>query len=70
MSEWISVKDRLPETEDMYLCYLATGKVTEFYLNANEMSGDRKWGYGIDQEATHWMPLPEPPKEQDNEPNI
>ena len=68
MNEWISVKDRLPEEFVSVLgfmrgvgdlppvreCFLADGK---FYfpvmMDTNPIS--------------HWMPMPEPPKEADHE---
>ena len=75
MQEWISVDDRLPETDGIYI-------VCDCRLNGNpwiHTSGFRKasssWcelhgifyddGYGRYSEQdkiTHWMPLPEPPK--------
>lgn len=71
MSEWISVKDRLPE-EICVLVVLKTGTVT--VGEYSEKSGDWlildpfiigcidpiKYYY----RPTHWMPLPEPPKEE------
>ena len=66
MTEWISVKERLPEPFEIVLVHTPEEKlfptVCEGYL-AN---------YGIwytgfymrePDEVTHWMPLPEPPKE-------
>lgn len=56
---WISVKDKLPAPlEDVLICYTC-GKVT-----CNCMLYFGGWPlellYGP---VTHWMPLPEPPKE-------
>lgn len=57
--EWISVDERLPDKEGVYLVYTYKG-----YMKISKYSG-----WGIDDEAsfddffvTHWMPLPEPPK--------
>ena len=65
--EWNSVNDRLPDPSDKepgavrkwYLVALESGCVTvgcyEFEL--------RQWGF-TGTPITHWMPLPEPPKEE------
>lgn len=60
MSEWICVKERLPKAED--------ANPHESVLAINKDEGFAKsWWYDIvvryPQEFTHWMPLPEPPKE-------
>jgi hypothetical protein len=63
MSEWISVKDRLPanrtsvlvwcpERRNKYTAYWADGEWTHF-------AGFFSF---VEEEVTHWMPLPEPPK--------
>ena len=56
---WISVKDKLPEPlEDVLVCHTC-GKVTCSYkLYAGDWSLESLYG-----PVTHWMPLPEPPKE-------
>lgn len=61
--EWISVKDRLPEGKcEAYLCsldsFLFSGSQ---YIDIRVYYGDGKWGNGT---VTHWMPLPELPKEE------
>lgn len=70
-SNWISVKDRLPETRHAVLVY------TPHYKNiwAVSMHEDGNWyiwspGSRVlldpdwHGQITHWMPLPEPPKEE------
>ena len=58
-SEWISVKDRLPESSKRYLtfssCYMRI--ITAYY------SVDRGMWLGLCRTdgITHWQPLPEPP---------
>ena len=51
MSEWISVKDRLPLTGTV----LATDGIIVITAPASSVTKD---GPAI----THWMPLPEPPE--------
>ena len=63
MSEWISVKDRLPEKDGSYIVHSgASGKV----YTAHFWERNRRWsGRGINSNVTYWMPLPEPPKYDD-----
>lgn len=66
--EWISVKDRLPEDSDEFLCYVSILddmgvkvydiRILEYFSGAKIWSCD-----GTIAIVTHWMPLPEPPKE-------
>ena len=62
VQEWISVKDRLPESEkDAVMIALRWGEVDIGWCE------DEKWGSEFvneyeDGEVTHWMPLPQPPK--------
>ena len=55
--KWISVKDRLPEPNQKVLAYRADSKGTyeEYRLC---------FGWALKGAITHWMPLPEPPKEE------
>lgn len=60
--EWISVKERLPDEVDTYLVYGRYGIEFALYY------GDGEWLTcedltNITRFVTHWMPLPEPPKE-------
>jgi len=68
--KWISVKERLPETQMNVLVVKENGKVFEMSYHAPFDSDKRIfqwWAFGkyIDQhnQVTHWMPLPEPPTE-------
>lgn len=64
MSEWISVKDRLPNDDTFVLaaqagvyCEQALYQDGDFYVH---------WGRYEETPApwiTHWMPLPDPPAE-------
>jgi hypothetical protein len=63
MSEWISVKERLPETNELCIVY------TEFRALVPALYGNESWifdeGQGWSEKrlsyVTHWMPLPKPP---------
>ena len=63
--DWISVKDRLPENDGLYIvCKTVMGHriVFEASWRGNEWLSvvkDLKLDY-----ITHWQPLPEPPKEE------
>lgn len=65
MSEWISVKERLPEPGKVLI---TDGKSVHMTNGAwlyrtpdGETRAPSNYGAGIT--VTHWMPLPEPPKE-------
>lgn len=69
--QWISVKDRLPERKSVdYL--VATRIKTDgtrgfniAWINGNDgaWSSNDEWICDGREVVTHWMPLPEPPKE-------
>lgn len=61
--EWIKVTDRLPE-QNRVLVFRSFGiQYTAWFNNGDfyDTLGDILTGKSI--EITHWMPLPEPPKE-------
>lgn len=72
MSEWISVKDRMPNVGEYVLVAdwysgINYGMVKAYYNSlwfidedSLDVWGDSKVDLGFD--PTHWMPLPEPPK--------
>jgi hypothetical protein len=74
--EWISVKDRLPESHlgiDHYvsqpvLCYFLNGHLEDCQIYIHKERMDLVWVFCADGEdvdegsITHWMPLPEPPQ--------
>ncbi len=74
MTEWISVKDRLPKRETEVLGYFKHGKI---YVVAQCSWRDNicnEWhfspaSYDPDsaefEELTHWMPLPNPPENKE-----
>ena len=63
---WISVKDRLPETSGYYLvctytAFYRTQCISKVFFDGKLWGSIRKRYANI----THWMPLPEPPKEDE-----
>ena len=72
MSEWISVKDRLPETNELVLVIASGNPEKNITLyGACELaeydSGGwilEMWPEWMGAVVTHWMPLPEPPGEE------
>lgn len=67
MSEWISVKDRLPEQGKRYLVNRYDGVTKTYFTDILWHDAHDLWWnrlYSGDYKVTHWMPLPEPPKEE------
>lgn len=69
MSEWISVKDRMPETYGRYLVHVEdiaghepqeSCEYIEYYWGNGRFTG---WEIF---RVTHWMPLPEPPESEED----
>lgn len=59
-SEWVSVKDRMPEPNTVVLVHYADGKIcTADYI-------DEYLGFVTSSTITHWMPLPTPPESEDD----
>lgn len=64
--EWISVEERLPEENGRYLVcvdvsHLAfTGLTMTVVMEYGKSHGF--YLYSEDEQVTHWMPLPQPPK--------
>ena len=69
---WIPVTEKLPKEEkEIYWCYTNMGIMCECRWTNNRFGfGESdKWGWNIMdvpqyQKVTHWMPLPQPPKEE------
>ena len=66
--EWISVKDRMPNEHQVVLCFGFSGEDDldlchkDYDLGQiDNIAGLQMFGLS-NGTATHWMPLPEPPK--------
>jgi Lar family restriction alleviation protein len=57
--QWISVKDRLPENDEYVLTYCECSTKS---VRSNWYSSSRKLWHEGDDNITHWMPLPDPPR--------
>lgn len=68
MNQWISVKDRLPEKFINVLCWYPSknygSNIVIDYLESDLGYFAHQFKYG---ELTHWMPLPQPPKGDNND---
>lgn len=65
MPQWISVKERLPEDGQVVLVIMPKGTVTLGGIHKKTQTWDVFLDMAIwTAEPTHWMLLPEPPKEE------
>jgi hypothetical protein len=66
LNNWISVRTRLPDRNTNVLAWIKCG--TSEYVFIETASGDPSecsgWKHYNKDQVTHWMPLPEPPKEE------
>ena len=59
--KWIPVTERLPEKEEVVLCHCRANIIeTLAYYDESWQGYSGRYMKGF---VTHWMPLPEPPKE-------
>jgi hypothetical protein len=62
MSQWISVKDRLPDVEQkVWACFKGQFEWVQYPAIMTAHLGIFANGYAA---ASHWMPLPNPPTEK------
>lgn len=69
--EWVSVEDRLPEESGMYIVTANDGHAQRVSF-VQWQKKNRIWnltGARSYWRVTHWMPLPKPPKETNDEQN-
>lgn len=64
---WISVEDQLPDRDDDYLVRHKAGhlEVAQYDLGRWLLHGEDGFLLPLTDKVTHWMSLPEPPKEAD-----
>ena len=66
MSEWISVKDKMPQPGRYVACIAKRNPFSRFMPMVARIEKNG-WANPITEqyisEVTHWLPLPEPPKE-------
>jgi hypothetical protein len=69
VQEWISVKDRLPDKHDRYLCNVKAFSFPDlrYFAILKYDDGGFIEGKIYTDDVTHWMPLPQPPKGDNNE---
>ena len=61
---WISVKDGLPKDDGDYLVYTREEYIGLFWFDRDEKEWTEESDFPcLEGYVTHWMPLPEPPKE-------
>lgn len=64
MGEWISVEDRLPEHNGLYLIYDEdTVRIADYWAAVYGPVWNDMNDHNIRYWSRYWMPLPEPPKE-------
>ena len=66
VQEWVSVKDRLPDAGGYVVCIAKRNPFSRFMPMVARIEKNG-WVNPITEqyisEVTHWMPMPEPPKE-------
>jgi hypothetical protein len=69
-NKWIPVSERLPDKFGEYIVAVTeeTGEIYSDYADFDPYQQRWKTGLflGCRDKVTHWMPLPEPPKEEDD----
>lgn len=68
-NRWISVEERLPNEKGVYIvtyhpCYWDDVNYEKVKLGTDKFLGKQKWCKRKYRRVTHWMPLPQPPKEE------
>lgn len=64
--KWISVEERLPEDDDDVLMMTDMGMSMGYYCRDSFIDSWVDYVNSDSKCVTHWMPLPEPPKEDNH----
>ena len=64
VGEWISVEDKLPEVGKVVLAFGTRSATTGMFQGINKRNNLWWWKGHTIKHVSHWMPLPEPPKEE------
>jgi hypothetical protein len=67
MSEWISVKDRMPEEGVEVLIYGNIYFANRKSIDVDYVDKSGDFFYFDEGKVTHWRPLPDPPESEDAE---
>lgn len=62
LPKWIPVTERLPEEMKTVLAWTPMGEFSETAMWTG-IRWEKTWDFDTIYSVTHWMPLPEPPKE-------
>lgn len=76
VDRWISVKNRLPETNNLGIAHILVYDKMEGVVKADFLDESAHYRYGSNifiisntstqlYKVTHWQPLPEPPKDKE-----
>lgn len=66
VNDWISVKDRLPEVGKVVLAFGTRSATTGMFQGVGARNDLWWWKGHTIKHVSYWMPLPEPPKEDDD----
>lgn len=61
---WVPVEDRLPEESGDYIVYYSNTASNKPLISMRHFYGEIPEAFLHNKAMTHWMPLPEPPKEE------
>ena len=68
MTNWISVNDKLPEEYEDVLVYVKNGNINRTWYDGHGFRNatSKRTTWYRPESVTHWMPLPESPKEEED----
>ena len=70
-NKWISANNKLPEKSGYYLVFFSNGMPSCKMRVHNWIKDEHHWrgaeAFSMIEGITHWMPLPEPPEEREED---